>query len=254
MLVQIDYTLQFDAPFHLGTGVTTGLIDRTVIRDASGHLYVPASTFKGVLREHCERLCRFYLPDMTIESPHNTYFALTQFGKTPSLISRIFGSQLHAGTLHFNDARLEDEARKTYMNERGDTQTDVFTQVRIDRLTRTAVPEALYTSEFGAPDLLFEGSIKGALLCVPIEKLAPGVADTHNGLPAPTYSLLLLLAGLLLIEQIGGNKSAGKGKCHCLITKVLLDRHRCSETKWQSWIERLEVLSSYPHIGKEGQA
>jgi CRISPR/Cas system CMR subunit Cmr4 (Cas7 group RAMP superfamily) len=253
MLVHIDYTLQFDTPFHLGTGVTAGLIDRTVIRDARGYLYVPASTFKGVLREHCEHLCRLYLPAMAVDSPHNAYLALTQFGRSPSLISRIFGSHIHPGGLRFNDARLVDEDRRAYKNDYGDTQTGTLTQVRIDRLTRTAVPEALYTSEFGARDLLFEGTIKGVLQCSPVAALATTV-DEQSSLPAPTYSLLLLLAGLLMIEQIGGNKSAGKGQCRCLITKVLLDKHRCSERQWQSWIEQLEVLSSYLPVAKEGQA
>ena len=89
MLVQIDYELQFAAPFHLGTGITAGMIDRTVIRDAGGDLYVPASTFKGVLRERCEQLCRFYLPNVQIASPHDAYSALAQFGKAPTLNNRM---------------------------------------------------------------------------------------------------------------------------------------------------------------------
>src|SRR6266566_678685 len=58
--VQIDYTLAFETPFHFGTGTRIGLIDRTVVRDAEEYLYVPGSTIKGVVREHCEQLARFY--------------------------------------------------------------------------------------------------------------------------------------------------------------------------------------------------
>lgn len=53
-LVQIEYTLKFMTLFHCGTGIRAGLVDRTVRRDSAGYLYVPGSTFKGVLREHCE--------------------------------------------------------------------------------------------------------------------------------------------------------------------------------------------------------
>ncbi|MBV9688665.1 MAG: hypothetical protein JO202_03035 [Ktedonobacteraceae bacterium] len=247
MLVQIDYELQFDAPFHFGTGVATGLIDRTVIRDSDNFLYVPASTFKGVLREHCEHLCRFYLPNVQIASPHDSYETLKQFGTAPTLISRIFGSPLYPGGLRFNDARQAKEDLKTYK----ETQTSVSTQVRIDRVTRTAVDEALYTSEFGAHYLIFEGTIKGQLDCVPIESLTVTTYDKQ--VLTPTYSLLLLLAGLLMIERLGGNKSTGKGQCHCSITKVLLDRHACTEEEWQSWIERLEVLSNYQLNARGGQ-
>src|SRR6266567_5026181 len=238
MLVQIDYELQFDAPFHLGTGIATGLIDRTVIRDAGRNLYVPASTFKGVLREHCEQLCRFYLPNAQVVSPHNSYAALAQFGKAPTLISRIFGSPLHPGGLRFNDARQQEETQRVYK----EIQTSIATQVRIDRVTRTAANEALYTSEFGARYLGFEGTIKGLLDCTSIEKLTVTVHDQETYTLTPTYSLLILLAGLLMIERIGGNKSTGKGQCRCSITNVLLDRHKCTREQWQSWIEQLDVL------------
>ncbi len=168
MLVQIDYELHFTAPFHLGTGIASGLIDRTVIRDAGRDLYVPASTFKGVLREHCEQLCRFYLPNAQIASPHDAYAALAQFGAAPTLISRIFGSPLYAGSLRFNDAKQEQESHNLYR----EMQTSNSTQVRIDRVTRTAVDKALYISEFGTRYLVFEGTIKGLLNCTPIEALA----------------------------------------------------------------------------------
>jgi len=141
MLVQIDYELEFDAPFHFGTGVTAGLIDRTVIRDANRYLYVPASTFKGVVREHCEHLSRFYLPKTPVASPHDAFATLTQFGKAPSLITRIFGSPLYPSGLHFDDARQEEGRRERYK----DVQTSDATQARIDRLTGTAANEALYT-------------------------------------------------------------------------------------------------------------
>jgi len=248
MLVQIDYELQFDAPFHLGTGIAAGSIDRTVIRDAGGDLYVPASTFKGVLREHCEQLCRFYLPNVQIASPHDAYAALAQFGKAPTLISSIFGSPLYPGGLRFNDARQEEETHNVYR----EIQTSISTQARIDRVTRTAANEALYTSEFGTRYLVFEGTIKGLLDCTPIEKLAVTAQGLETYTLTPSYSLLILLAGLLMVERLGGNKSTGKGQCRCSITNVLLDRHKCTKEQWQSWIEQLDVLNDYNERG--GQA
>lgn len=243
MLVQIDYELAFDAPFHFGTGVTAGLIDRTVIKDAGGYLYVPASTFKGVVREHCEHLSHFYLPDTTVASPHDARATLNQFWQTASLISRIFGSPLSPGGLHFDDARQERRKDK-------ELQTGTATQARIDRLTRTAVNEALYTSEFGNSYLLFRGAIKGQLNCTPIPSLSVGETD----LPQPTYSLLLLLAGMLMVERLGGNKSTGKGQCRCDIKVVRLDRKRCNDALWRSWIQQLEVLGTYAASPEGGKA
>ena len=48
--IQIGYELEFSAPFHCGTGIRSGLIDRSATRDGGGYLYVPASTIKGVVR------------------------------------------------------------------------------------------------------------------------------------------------------------------------------------------------------------
>lgn len=250
MLVQIDYELHFHAPFHLGTGIAAASIDRTVIKDAGGMLYVPASTFKGVLREHCEQLCRFYLPKLPIASPHNAAATLTQFGKTPTPISRIFGSPLYPGTLRFNDAGQTKDSYELYK----DMQTSILTQVRINRLTRTAVDEALFTSEFGLPALIFAGTIKGQLNCTPVDNLKETAQAEASNTPQPTYSLLVLLAGLLMFERIGGNKSAGKGQCSCAIRQVVLDGQPCAEERWRSWIRQLEVLKNYPVDEKGGQA
>ncbi len=252
MLVQIGYELNFAAPFHFGTGISTNLLDRTVVRDAGKYLYVPASTFKGVLREHCDHLLRFYTPTEpeSVASPHDANAALTELGGS-TLISRIFGSQIHPGGLRFDNARQEDTARRMYET----IQTSVLTQARIDRVTRTATNEALYTSEFGAPFLTFKGTIKGQLDCVPIDDLAALVADDEGEvhIVTPSYSLLLLLAGLFMIERLGGNKSTGKGQCRCTIEQVLLDRHKCTEEEWRPWIERLDMVSNYAQTEKGGQ-
>jgi len=242
MLVQLDYTLAFQAPFHFGTGIREGLTDRTVIRDSGNDLYVPASTFKGVLREYCEHLYHFYIRDgqesARGSSPHNARALLAEFG-APTLISQTFGSPLFPSPLLFSDARQSTGSRETYKA----AQISLFTQVRIDRATGTAVDEALYTSQFGIRDLTFEGRIVGRLGSPALAELA------ENGL-VPTYALVLLLSGLLMIERLGGNKSTGKGQCVCTVKRLELDGQVCAERVWQSWIERLDVLGNYPRLEK----
>ena len=66
--LHIDYTLEFQTPFHCGTGTRLGLIDRTVVRDHDQYLYVPGSTVKGVVREKCEQLARFYEMDRAVQA------------------------------------------------------------------------------------------------------------------------------------------------------------------------------------------
>lgn len=246
--ILIDYTLAFKTPFHFGTGIREGLIDRTVVKDGAGYLYIPGSTFKGVVRERCEQLARLFEEldeDMRgrIADPHEEKIALLNgFSRVTTMVTRIFGSHIQPGHLFFDDARQDEDAINEYDgiedHEKGryrNLQLDHYTQVRINRLTRTAVPGALYTSEFGLKDLQFHGSISGWLQCTPID------GQPEN----PTYSLLLLLTGLHMVDRLGGNKSTGKGQCECKITRVKMGEKEYTIEQWQAWFDQLEALSLY---------
>jgi CRISPR/Cas system CMR subunit Cmr4 (Cas7 group RAMP superfamily) len=124
-------------------------------------------------------------------------------------------------------------------------QVGVYTQVRIDRPTHTAVPGALYISEYGTRDTVFSGTIQGWLSCIPVDDPRVSLEHIPHTRLAPTYSSLLLLAGLQLIERLGGNKSTGKGQCECKIGKVVMREEVCPETVWKSWLGQLNVLDRY---------
>ncbi|MBE3558154.1 MAG: hypothetical protein IMW89_02890 [Ktedonobacteraceae bacterium] len=253
--IHLEYTLTFDTLFHCGTGIRSGLIDRTVVRDSKGYLYVPGSTFKGVLRERCEQLARFHQEGEPVRSPHDAERALQEFrGGRPTLITRIFGSQLSPGHLFFDDARQIDLEQHN-SEEQADKskykglQVDVYTQVRMARPTRTAVAGALYTSEFGTQGMVFNGEIHGWLACFSVDSsLHPVFAQAD---PVPTYSLLLLLAGLRLVDRLGGNKSTGKGRCKCEIVRLEINGKGCPEALWLSWLENIDVLEHYEKAREE---
>jgi len=268
-MVEIEYTLTFKTLFHCGTGMRSGLVDRTVKRDHDDYLYVPGSTFKGVLRERCEQLARFYADDAgkrSIASPHDAEAALEGLGhRRPGMVTRLFGSQNMPGRLFFDDARLPPEEQKQYIrlqnagrsnhgpaNRRDykSLQVDLYTQVRLDRPTRTAVPGALYTSEFGTKEISFTGSILGGLECTAVT--ASGLRNTRYPDQTPTYSLLLLLAGMRMIERLGGNKSTGKGYCTCEISRLRLNEHDISGEIWKGWLEQVDELAHYEQAQEEG--
>ncbi len=256
--VKINYTLTFHTPFHCGTGIRAGLIDRTVTRNREGYLYVPGSTIKGATRELCEQLARLYSPGrearQRIASPHDTDAVVHEWGKTPTMITRIFGSHLSPGHLCFNHASQSNEARHQYDQVGGPVeerkgkykslQVDTYTQVRIDRLTRTATRGALYTSEFGIRNLIFEGSISGWLECTSTEQSSHERNSDSDD--SPTYSLLLLIAGLQMLERLGGNKSTGKGQCSCEIKTIKINGTVYKEKQWMDWLEHLSTLTKYP--------
>lgn len=252
--LNIAYDLTFATPFHCGTGIREGLIDRTVVRDDGGYLYVPGSTLKGVLRERCEQLERLYIEEQgwreKVHSPHDAEKALSGLGNgIPTMVTRIFGSQNRPGRLFFEDARQDNEDILQYdSSNRADRdakgrykalQVDVSTQVRMDRPTHTAVPGALYTSEYGTHDLTFRGIIQGWLECTAID------TGTQSSATAPTYSLLLLLAGLRMVDAVGGNKSTGKGRCACTIHDMQVNGVKVSQPEWSAWFEQLDMLALY---------
>jgi CRISPR/Cas system CSM-associated protein Csm3 (group 7 of RAMP superfamily) len=272
-LVQLTYRLTFTTLFHCGTGVRTGLIDRSVIRDHAGYLYIPGSTFKGNVRERCEQLARLFDPTSgqpgaqpwgRIASPHDREQALHGLGpENPSMVTRIFGSQAIPGRLFFDDASLSSEEKARYVRQLQEEETpdrrasrrdytalqvNAYTQVRLDRRTRTAVPGALYSSEFGTGGLAFTGSIQGWLACRPIE--AVGLQDKSHANDMPTYSLLLLLAGLQMVERLGGNKSSGKGQCTCKIQGLRLNHHQIQPERWHAWLDYLQELAHYDDPGR----
>lgn len=159
------------------------------------------------------------------------------------MIARIFGSRSRPGLLSFDDAQQLERGRQGVVDKRrvGSggrnkiEQTDLQMQIRLDRQTRTVLNDAFYASEFGLKDLAFYGSINGWLNCTPIE----GIEGE------PSYSLLLLLAGLYMLDQVGGNKSTGKGQCACEIASLAINDLEFSRVTWQSWLEHLDMLMFY---------
>lgn len=214
--IHIPYHLTFTSAFHFGTGLRDGLIHRVVARDADGFLYVPGSTFKGVLRDRCEQLAHLF--DLPAAEPHTETSGWAEAHPHVDIIVRIFGSRFQPGHLYFDDAYLPEEeqewfeppykektARERKRSEFRAWQTEKRTQVSMSRLTRTAQPGRLYHSEYGIRGLHFHGSIHGLLEGTPLP-------DSDGN-----YPLLLLVAGLLSLGRIGGKKSTGAGAFNCEI-------------------------------------
>lgn len=217
--IDITYQLVFESPFHFGTGMRSGLINRSMAKDAEGFLYIPGSTLKGALRERCEQLAHQFHHKAI--SPHTP--DLFELESTTNLVGSIFGTRFNPGTIYFDDARMIDEDKQIFETDKGVSvpkhtetmlrswQTFERTQAGISRLTGTAKQGHLYTTEYGLQKLHFKGQIYGVLTGIPLGGFYAG------GINRGTYPLLLLLAGLLSLSQLGGNKSTGAGKIRCEI-------------------------------------
>jgi CRISPR/Cas system CSM-associated protein Csm3 (group 7 of RAMP superfamily) len=231
--IRLRYTLVFESSFHCGSGLSRLLINRAVRRDADGYLSVPGSTIKGALRDRCEQLARLF--GLTARSPHDERSALDEYG-APDLPTRLFGSRLRPGELCFDDLKMRYEDAE-FLRRSLSLQTAERIQVSLSRRTGTAKPELLFSSEFGLADLRFEGEIFGHVSDLPVDDQST----------SPTYALLLLLAGLMSLDRIGGNKSTGIGRCRIEIGALQVNHEPRDPV---AWLQSLDYLD-YAEIARE---
>ncbi|MBW1987367.1 MAG: hypothetical protein JRI50_09130 [Deltaproteobacteria bacterium] len=193
--IRLELTIKFLSKWHSGSGEGGLHVDRLIRRDARNWPYIPGSTLKGVVRENCEKLSRsLEFPEPS--DPHLTDLSqpgkFTPLSQAPSPVDAIFGNHFEEGGLFFRNAQL--------------TEAPVFhhayPQSRTRRYRRlgTVKEKHLFTSEYAWP-LEFQTTIDGSHRYLK--------SFSQGDLP---YAYCLLVAGILNVERLGGDKSTGCGK------------------------------------------
>lgn len=192
--INLELEIRFSSRWHAGSGKGSFTADRLVSRDAQNRPYIPASTFKGVVRQSCEKLSRtLKFPDPV--DPHASDLTRSEvfasFSQIKSPVDRLFGTKFQPGGLFFRDARPGGPAHGGC--------TTVRNRVARHRILNTAKDKQLFNTEYSLPGA-FHTRIDG----------------WHNELAAldpdyPPYAYCLLIAGILAVEKIGGDKSTGAG-------------------------------------------
>ena len=192
------------SPLAIGSGYARGLLDRTVVRSASGLVYIPGSVLKGKTRAACELLMQ-HCKLGNIHSPHPE----SMYNHTdPCLVCKLFGRPGHPSTLRWHNLHLDrqwvDAVRpsRRYKNVFG--QTFERTQIQMSRRRNLAAEAHLFSGEFTANHLRFEArpTLTGWLDLTPVS-----LADKD----AVYYELIVLFAGLRMLTTLGGNVSRGAG-------------------------------------------
>lgn len=118
MRIKIDFEIQFKTPFHSGTGLPSGLINRGVQRDYNGLLYIPATTYKGILREKVEGLISCCYPGQKKEllAPNDSYnnMFMNYYNQKPGIIESLFGTNINQGEYHFSNLKMNEEDNLSY--------------------------------------------------------------------------------------------------------------------------------------------
>jgi CRISPR/Cas system CSM-associated protein Csm3 (group 7 of RAMP superfamily) len=216
----LTLTAIVDTALCIGSGGSSGsLSDKPIVRDGSGRLIIPASQLKGRLRHQCERLARgldwpvCYSPVAQNMCPQRAKLAdaeeakfnredyiirnledSNQASESPvqdpivpryyCLICRIFGNPALTSHVLFSDLICEERELSEVLRS----------GVTINRARRTAEEKRLYFLETSPVNagLVFTGEIQISS-------------------KAPSQTKPLLVAGLKLIDALGGSKSTGLG-------------------------------------------
>lgn len=220
MVQRIRITLQAElaSALHiLGPGRTAALLDRSIELDLKGYPVIPASSIRGRLRVHLERLLKAWgLPVCVPPSPEQMCPHHWPEGEGPEggycMACRIFGSTWHPAGIANSDLRLTELIKKEIDPSLLRTER---TSVAIGRRLGIAQTGALLFTETTVRDLdgvplSFEGVMQGRL------------SDEEAG---------WLLAGARLVTHAGGSKARGLGEMQVKIAKV--ERWQQEEQRWQ---------------------
>jgi CRISPR/Cas system CSM-associated protein Csm3 (group 7 of RAMP superfamily) len=214
--LQLTYQLETLTGFHVGTGYgIAGLVDRRTTHTATGAVYLPGSSLKGRVRHHLGLLVE--------EFGYPSHNEGTCREGLPCPLCNLLGNAAHEATLSFSDLHLSSESdlkdllrdRSIVPSLRPYFEVSLRTNVMISRRRGVASKGHLYTTEVGAAGLVFAGRIEGYFSDA-------GRTFSIDGTALP-QDAALLMAALLSIEHIGGQKSRGLGRCQVRIDKITLN-------------------------------
>ena len=199
--LDIGYRITWKGRWHVGSGYQSATADRLQQR-FGGAPFVPGSQVKGALRHQCERLA----VALGVEEPvdphagaepgdHSLVKHFRPLAKSGLLIDRLFGSR-YQGECVFVTNALPPKHKTP-------GTTTVAARTAIDRVTGTVMEQHLFTTETIEAGPGLYGAIRA-------RHPAGVLTQDDDGFP---YEYALLVAGLLTLETLGGDKSAGLGRC-----------------------------------------
>lgn len=191
--------IEFDTAVHHGSGFgIAGVIDRAILRDENSMPYLAGSALKGKFRFAASRLLRAK-GEQPCGPPGEPWCS----GATACLVCQIFGSPRRPGLAVFEDAypappadailRALNKSSRSPVLAGG---SEVRSSTAIDRYSRRARSQHLFSTEVVPPLLAFESQIMGELNREQID---------------------CLIASARLLDHFGGDSARGLGLCRCLV-------------------------------------
>lgn len=245
--LDLPITISLDSPLHIGSGYGWGLIRKAIVKFPEAgeerpeyHPYIPGSALKGRVRNICEDLARQAgLP----------VCGLPRVGEAPEgsghssgrcIICRIFGA-IGGNSPDGRGLRWENAYQAPTQRDLS-PQIMERTQVQISRTRGMAAEERLFTTELAPPDLTFDGRVVGWL------------EGTECSISPGYYEVGLLLAGLRLVDSLGGMRRRGPGRCTVTLPEVISLKAEGSEEPVRSpFTDLLATVEALGLFDAEGE-
>lgn len=193
--MRVNYTVELLLPAVTASlGVIGKDIDVTVKRDKDGYPIFNGKHIKGILRERVYQFKRA----LGVEEKEIETFVNNYFGKEGNYIKNNSFNQLRFSNLTIKDKKSyanKINVEKLIGNRYG---------IRINRKTRSTVPQSLFNYEFLSRNNVFVGSF-----------------DINDNIK--NEDLKFILACLFHLDKIGGMKSRGIGKVRVKINGNYLE-------------------------------
>ena len=201
--LDLCYEIVWKGRWHIGSGYQSAVADRLLRRmgGVKRYPFVPGSQLKGVLRHQCERLALalgFEAINPHAVTPEDEKALVTHFTPLTNsklIVDRLFGSRYQGECLFVTNAMP--------VSSDGEKTTSVQTRTAMDRVTGTVMEQRLFTTELVEVEINLQGQIRG--------RHPAGVLTQYEG--EFPYEYALLVAGILSLETLGGDKSTGLGRC-----------------------------------------
>jgi CRISPR/Cas system CSM-associated protein Csm3 (group 7 of RAMP superfamily) len=225
--VRIRLQAQLHSPLHIaGPGRNVALVDRPIELDSRNLPIIPASTARGRIRVHLERLLKTMKQPVCVPPtpeqmcPHRWREGDLAPTDLICMACQLFGNPWHYARVLNDDLLFVGD---DITGQTPDLLRMERTSLSVSRILGTAQAERLYTTEstiaqVNGQALRFEGLMTGAL------------SDIELG---------WLLGSIRLVTHAGGSKARGMGQLQFTATHV----DRWDGTQWRAVVDVEKLIS-----------